>query len=196
MNSPLSEYLEYYTECYDPNFAVLVTGDWGLGKTFQVKKALGEEKIYYVSLFGINSIDELHSSILALMFPKQTELKKIYGRLREISVGLGGFYSLGSLLPGLASAILRQNVKNDRVLVFDDLERSGITLGDTLGVINTYVEHHNCRVVVIAHDEKISNEFNTVKEKIFGQTVQIEPQIRDAFEKFCSRISGKKTFSL
>lgn len=192
MSSDLVEYLKYYKECYNPGYAVLVTGEWGSGKTHQVKNCIGENEIYYASLFGIDNIADLHATVLASMFPKQSKLKRIYGRLRDISIALGGVYAIGSILPSLANAVLRQHIKNDRILVFDDLERSGLALKETLGVINTYVEHHSCRVIVIAHDKEIEKNFREVKEKIFGQTIRVEPQNEEAFTKFCGQISGRK----
>ena len=50
--SHLQDYLEYYCSLEVPQYAVLVTGDWGTGKTYQVRKILPKDKAYYVSLFG------------------------------------------------------------------------------------------------------------------------------------------------
>lgn len=38
--TPLESYLAYYEARHKPGYAVLVTGAWGVGKTFQVQKAL------------------------------------------------------------------------------------------------------------------------------------------------------------
>lgn len=57
-----------------------------------------------------------------------------------------------------------------------------------LGVINKYVEHHLCRVVVIAHDEKLVHEIQEAKEKIFGQTIMVEPDVQSAFTAFLDDI--------
>ena len=98
---------------------------------------------------------------------------------------MGGLYSLARIIPGITKAIIRQEIKPDRTLVFDDLERCGLNLKDILGVINIYVEHHGCRVVVISHEGKLNEEFQQTKEKLFGQTIKVEPQAAKAFDAFC-----------
>ena len=67
----LESYLEYYLSLESPGFAVLVKGPWGTGKTFQVKKFIPEAKRYYVSLFGVDSIEQLHKEVYAAAFPMQ-----------------------------------------------------------------------------------------------------------------------------
>ena len=43
-NSHLIQYLDYYIKLENPGYAVMVTGDWGVGKTYQVKKYFGLKK--------------------------------------------------------------------------------------------------------------------------------------------------------
>ncbi|MEM8290851.1 P-loop NTPase fold protein, partial [Morganella morganii] len=65
MNSNLKNYLDYYTKLENPGYALLITGGWGSGKTYQINKYFERKKddICYVSLFGINSIQDIYSSI-------------------------------------------------------------------------------------------------------------------------------------
>lgn len=188
MPTHLEDYLAYYKKCDFPGYAVLVTGEWGTGKTYQVKDALAENEIYYVSLFGLQSADEAHSAVLAAMDPTLSEAKNIISHLGKTAREMGGIFALGGLIPRVMNNSLLKKVATDRTLVFDDLERSGINLRDTLGVINMYVEHYGCRVVVIAHDEKLVVRFHNEKEKIFGQTIKIEPNIAKAYSNFCSAL--------
>lgn len=189
--SHLQTYLEYYCSCVEPRYAVLVTGEWGTGKTYQVRKILPDEKAYYVSLFGLNSTDDVVSAVYAAMFPIKARIRNMAANVGEMGAeisGLGSF-AVNGLTAGLVGAFLRQEVRNDRPIIFDDLERCGLSTKETLGIINLYVEHHGCRVIVIAHDEKLAEEFGEAKEKIFGQTIRIEPQILAAFSDFQSELS-------
>ncbi|WP_445500780.1 hypothetical protein [Microvirga sp. G4-2] len=189
--SHLESYLAYYTSCKDPRYAVLVTGDWGTGKTFQVRKALPDDKAYYVSLFGLNSTDDIVAAVYAAMFPGKARIKNIADSIGEMSAEVSGLGSLAvsGLTSGLVGAFLRQEVSTDKPIIFDDLERCGLGPKETLGIINLYVEHHGCRVIVIAHDEKLTEEFGETKEKIFGQTIRVEPQLEEAFSDFLSELS-------
>jgi hypothetical protein len=86
------------------------------------------------------------------------------------------------------NAIFKRDIKPDRTLIFDDLERSDLGLKDVLGAINSYVEQQGFRVIVIAHEDKMTAKFRKMKEKTFGQTNKVQPQMDQAFETFLSTI--------
>lgn len=179
--SHLKEYLDYYKTLSNPGYGVLVTGDWGSGKTHQVKEILNPNEMHYISLFGIQTTEEIYSSVFAKMYPGRSAAKDI----ANASNGSGaGPVNLGGLLSGVANAIIRESVNNDKIIVFDDLERSSVNTNDLLGAFNKYVEHHSCRVIVLAHDKKIAEEFKGIKEKVFGQTIAVIPQTSKAFDAF------------
>ena len=92
----------------------------------------------------------------------------------------------------LAENNYAQKIDTSKIIVFDDLERSKIDLQAKLGIINFYVEHCGCAVIVIAHDDKITKEFDESKEKVFGQTIRILPKIDDALHSFVSAFSKNK----
>ncbi|MGB3389317.1 MAG: hypothetical protein WBA88_15170 [Pseudaminobacter sp.] len=188
--SHLKEYLDYYRSRKEPHYAVLVTGDWGTGKTYQVRQAIPAEEAYYVSLFGLNSADDVIAAVYTAMFPAKAWVKKIADGVGDMTAEVPGLGSLAvsGLTSGLVGAFLRQEVRNDKPIIFDDLERCGLGVKETLGIINLYVEHHGCCVVVIAHDQKLAEEFSEAKEKIFGQTIRVEPQVLAAFDDFYSAL--------
>lgn len=192
MSTHLENYLEYYVGLKEPGFAVLVTGDWGTGKTYQVTKAIIEGSSHYISLNGMQKPDEVHMAVLAKMNPNIFRAKKLFKGATKAAKDVGGLLSLSGLIPGMANAALQHDIKQDKVLIFDDLERCSIPLKDILGVINQYVEHNGCRVVVIAHDQKMAEEFKKQKEKVFGQTIRVEPQNEDAFIAFLKKIPNGK----
>jgi hypothetical protein len=182
----LASYLAYYKTLQKPRFAVLVTGDWGSGKTYQVGQSLPKAECYYVSLFGLGTTDDIVSAVYASMFPVKAKIRSAAQGVSETTAEVPGIGSLAvnGLTSALVGAFLRQEVKTDKPIVFDDLERSGLNVKETLGAINLYVEHHGCRVVVIAHDEKLAETFVEAKEKLFGQTIRVEPQVESAFAEF------------
>lgn len=185
MKTHLEEYLGYYKGLDDPGYAVLVTGDWGVGKTHQVRNCLSVDEHHYVSLFGLTSTDEIHAAVLAAVDPKLARVDEVLTGIGKATANMGGIYSLpGTIVPQMISDSLRQKIKPDKPLVFDDLERSCLKLKDLLGVINTYVEHYKLRVIVVTHEEKLRKKFEKSKEKLFGQTILVSPQVDEAFEKF------------
>ncbi|WP_420169959.1 P-loop NTPase fold protein, partial [Morganella morganii] len=44
MNSNLKNYLDYYTKLENPGYALLITGGWGSGKTYQINKYFERKK--------------------------------------------------------------------------------------------------------------------------------------------------------
>lgn len=191
----LKEYIKHYVTLIDPGYAVLVTGEWGVGKTYQVKSCFPEGTAIYVSLFGLQSVEELHSEVIGSAFP----ITSIFGagleRITEATAAMKGPWALTSLIPQVFNSALKRDLQPTATLIFDDLERSNLKLKDILGAINFYVEHRGFRVVVVAHDEKLTGKFLSMKEKTFGQTIRVKPETDQALSEFIGRFSDKPELS-
>lgn len=204
-NNYLEEYIEYYCYINKPGYAVLVTGAWGVGKTFQVKKFFKDRKenkqAYYVSLFGIKSAEDIISSVYVAMCPKKTMIKDALQKAEDISNRISNFVDFGLLgfTASLAGAFLRQEISIDKPLIFDDIERCGVNLKEILGIINLYTEHHGCNVIVIANEGELEgdvegegkSEFSKSKEKTFGKTIIVKSDVNAAYNAFIELISEK-----
>ncbi|MFO1104006.1 MAG: P-loop NTPase fold protein [Methylocystis sp.] len=198
VNAHLENYLDYYQTLEAPRFAVLITGEWGTGKTYLVGKRLclqGEDaKAIYVSLFGLKTAEDVVATIYAEMHPSehklQENIEKVGEAFKGVSVAGFGVGGAGSAFASLISAKLRKEVDASKTIVLDDLERSEISAKVLLGIINHYVEHYFCRVVVIAHDEKLVQGIKDAREKIFGQTIRVEPDLESAYKVFLAEIKA------
>lgn len=106
---------------------------------------------------------------------------------------MGDKFALAGFANSLFNVFLRQRLKPDKIIIFDDLERSSLwpdNKKELLGAINYYVEHQGFRVLVICHDEKIEGQLTELKEKTFGHTIKVEPQINSAISYFLDDIQG------
>lgn len=193
--SQLKEYLSYYKSLQFPGYAVLVTGAWGAGKTHQVKKALKKSERYYVSLFGLESRADIEAALLSEADPDLNSKKSGLNWTIKTAKEVGGLYSLVGVLPSAINALLRIELDPDKVIIFDDLERCNIDPKTLFGIINWFVEHHGSKVVVIAHDDKLQDSLNEQKEKLFGQTIDVEPQLVTAFFVFLNDIRDSNFIS-
>ncbi|MDO6788758.1 hypothetical protein Q4589_14280 [Cobetia marina] len=191
MPSALGDYIGYYRTLSKPGYAVLVTGEWGVGKTYQVLKLFEEDERYYISLFGIGSIEQIDAEVVALCNPVLSRLSVGIEQAGQAANNLGGGFVFSSLSSAAFNAVFKKSVNPDRVLIFDGLERSLLDMGDLLGVINQYVEHHGFCVIVIAHDKKIIDDISSVKEKVFGQTLRVELKADDAYDAFILLVDSK-----
>ncbi|MDE9494714.1 KAP family NTPase [Xenorhabdus bovienii] len=191
--------MEIYSSKRNPGYAILITGEWGVGKTHIIKKHFREEDIYYISLFGIKSSNEIHEALFAKMHPLKNITNKAYKKLTS-TLRIGNItLNLSDLGDSFINQFIKDKVKNDKVIIFDDLERTSMSIKEIFGVINEYVEHHKCRVIVIAHNHELEKprkpdeDFKKMKEKIFGNTIRIQPNTEEAFNSFIESKIHKKT---
>lgn len=188
-NKHIEEYLDYYFD-QKKNFqyAVLLNGAWGSGKTWFVKQYLEKKedqgkKICYVSLNGVSKtsmIDEaIFKSIHPILGSKGSKLagQILKGTLKAtVKIDLdGNGKSDGSASGSVPKIELPDYLKiNDNfILVFDDLERCELKKEEVLGYINYFVEQENIKTLIVSNEEEISKEnkeFARKKEKLIGAT--------------------------
>ena len=195
-NEKLASYISYYKNLKNPKYAVLVKGEWGVGKTHLINQLLKEDERFYISLFGLTTVQEVHSAIFVKMYPKRSFAKNLFNWFGNSSMKANEFtLSIGPLIGNIANAIIKEKVDNSKLIVFDDLERCSIKLSDLFGVVNKYVEHHGCKVIVIAHDEKLKAHLTDKKEKIFGQIIKVSPDVDGAFKHFIEKSKTPYAFN-
>lgn len=176
LNSNISSYLNRFVEYSNPQYAVMLTGDWGSGKTHFInewientKKIEGKKyKPMYISLYGMQSISELRNNINRQLHPILTSafvkgMKKVANgfakTLIKCDFGEEGnpvevSYEL-DLLP-LFQTDNKEIQASGKILVFDDLERCHINRIELLGFINFFVEHCGCKVILLCNEEKMT----------------------------------------
>ncbi|MBU1393010.1 MAG: KAP family NTPase [Gammaproteobacteria bacterium] len=212
INANVSKYLSYYYQLpYSPEYAVLLKGNWGAGKTWFVKNGLKENdnKYLYVSLYGVTSFDEIANTFFEQLHPflsskgMQLTSKIFKGAIKAaIRVDLDGDgkpdASINSTIPEIKLPDYLTNTDN-HILVFDDLERCSMDIADVMGYINHFVEHQGYKVIVLANEDeifKVDKKYSTVKEKLFGKTFKIKADVKSALTLFINEIgtSDVKSF--
>ncbi|MBR3744155.1 MAG: hypothetical protein IKN31_03495 [Bacteroidales bacterium] len=74
----------------------------------------------------------------------------------------------------------------NRILVFDDLERCLVPTEQLFGILNQFTEHSNCKVILIANEEKLvakageNAHYSQIKEKLVGQTFKFDVEVSDS----------------
>ncbi|TCJ24701.1 hypothetical protein E0X81_01750 [Halomonas sp. GDM18] len=188
MANSLTTYLDYYNSLSKPGYAVLVTGEWGVGKTYQVLNHIKKKDRYYISLFGVGSVEQIDAEMVALCNPKLSKLSSSFGAVSNAATNLGGAFSFANIPSSAFNAVFKQNIRPDRVLIFDDFERSALSVKLLLGVVNQYVEHYGFQVIIIAHDEDLKESVRFYKEKVIGQTIEVTANCSDVYNTFCSNL--------
>lgn len=167
------------------NYAILIDGDWGCGKTYFVKEYLidkienheknkeKEDKSYkcrrvvYISLYGVKSADDVTKQIfmesyLAKTGKAKNVLKKgteVAGKLLpvafDVMTSFTGVKADNDKVLGVINDFL--TIKNS-ILIFDDLERCDCPVNEMLGYINGFVEHEELKVILVANQKEIGKE--------------------------------------
>ena len=80
------------------------------------------------------------------------------------------------------------------IYVFDDLERTMMPIHEVMGYINTFVEHSDCKVIIIANEAEIKDDqlddYQLRKEKVVGRTLEVQPAFDDALEYFLGEVDN------
>lgn len=159
----LKEELDFYIENKDVKYAILVSGEWGCGKTYVLKeKYLNEKNIFdkkpiYISLNGLSCISEVKNKILI-----ESLGDSVLGKIKPL-VGLGSLFiekqTNGKIknTESIYYLFLEKFQKiNNIIILFDDLERCKIDITEILGFINELVEHNKVKAILIADENKIN----------------------------------------
>lgn len=217
-NKIVLQALNDYLHLENPGYGVLIKGAWGCGKSFFIKKwkesiekgILDDEdeeavhlKPIYVTLNGVSNIGQIDEALK-----------------REISPFLHGKFmkGLGKALKFAASVALRFNVdangdgnpeqmvctidpktllefdptkvKGQRIIIFDDIERAKLPIGEVLGYINYFVEQVGCHVVMVGdvRNVKDTESFKLIKEKTIGHEYRVEAETEAALTDFINEI--------
>lgn len=218
-NSHIVDYLKYYY-CLPsaPNYAILVKGQWGSGKTWLVKNSLEDEKCetqkdtpyIYVSLYGVESYGDIENLVFQQLHPiLSSKPMRFTGQLLKgllkasVKLDLDGDGradgSVNGAIPDIHLPEYLSNTK-DMILVFDDLERCSMNMDSILGYINIFVEHQGRKVVVIANETELSkikehnHDYIRVKEKLIGRTFEVTPQIGSVFSSVLNELELSDIF--
>ena len=101
--------VDYVRLEHAPHYAVLVTGPWGIGKTYVVRRCLDEAKLengyYYVSLFGAETKSDIDAAIFKAVHPAMTgKAARVGGAVLKSVLKFGGVesdLSLEKILDGI-----------------------------------------------------------------------------------------------
>lgn len=183
------EELEYYCNIEEPVGALMLTGEWGCGKTYLINteliQRLKKTHIFLrISLFGVMSIEEVKEEVQKKWLNEcingidntgkvASALNKYGGSLKGVAKNVNEFMPdpVKNIVNGVFSINVLDFVKIENkigdkkvVLIFDDLERACISTTDLLGCINEYCENLGFSTIIVANEDKIqSGDENNIK---------------------------------
>ena len=216
MNENIVNFLNGYMMNPNPQYAVLLKGKWGCGKTHFINHWIGAcqkqdavDKVLepvYVSLYGLSETKQIKTAINRVLYPI------LYGKAAKAGKTLLNFmaaivlkcdvdldkdgnsdFSMNSELDLLSIFKSEdEQVKKGNLLIFDDLERCDIPMKKLLGFLNYFVEQCHCHLIIIGDEDKITEGenkkiFGDFKEKTIGREFEIDMDIHSALDSFVNQ---------
>nr|WP_171047031.1 hypothetical protein [Pedobacter ureilyticus] len=178
--------------------ALLVTGDWGSGKTYYMKNVLfpqieANTKMtpIIVSLYGVTDKNSIANKVLFAYLDKvgknsplsAATLAKGAHKALESFTWLKKFVDVNKLFVGSGEDLFRLLPKDDLLICFDDLERLSdkINNEDFLGMVNELVENKGNKVIIIANEGVIDGGIK-FKEKTIEKTIHFTNDLSSIFD--------------
>lgn len=209
MNDNLIKIISQYLEI-ETNYAVIINGDYGIGKTHFFKQDLSQkikeislpknnEKKYtpiHISLFGLKTLEEIQTAIFVELYPilKNKNVKLAAGIGKSIIRGIAQLNNAGDIDKYIGDITQDPNDwlnYDELVICFDDLDRKSQTLDirDIFGFINSLVENQGVKILIIANEEQlIKDEYysSKLREKVIGVSVMFAPDPSKIFDQIIS----------
>lgn len=179
-----------------------ITGQWGVGKTYTWQRLLSEDqkagkvrlaRYAYVSLFGLNSLEELKQAVFENTIAL-TDLKRgpsLDTLTRALEQGARKGFGFARNLPLVQSYVGNAGgavflMVRKQIVCIDDFERSGAELRarDVLGLISLLREQRECKVVLLLNSGQLQGaekeEFDSQLEKVADSIIDFRPTPTEA----------------
>lgn len=179
-NDELNRYILHYLKEDRTKSAIMLTAGWGTGKSYYIQNELipflgKEENDSYpcivVSLYGLKSVGEISKSLYL-----ESRMKFLTKNSEGITTGK---FAVKTVVKGITSFFgvdlskseeelqeLYQSIDlSGKLIIFEDIERSGIDILDVLGYVYNLVEENGVKVLLVANEDEILKYFDSKPDK-------------------------------
>ena len=187
--------IKTYLNRANTQYAIMIDGDWGTGKTYFYKTdILPLVKDYhsiYISLYGLETIQDIENELFKSISLKDQGLLADGAAVSD-EVRLGGS---GYAVQALINRWKKESIVSGRpfVLCLDDLERWQGNISVCLSYINKLVEHENAKCILIGNISHFTGgdqeTFENAREKTIAHIYRLENKIDVVVDAAFSLIS-------
>jgi len=217
MNEDITERIEQYLYL-DTNYAIIINGDYGIGKTHYIKNDLfpkvkelnvpnkeKDEKFLpiLISLFGAKSIEEIQNQIFIELYPilKSKGVKIAAGLTNSVLKYLGN--DLKDILAETGASGNNLSDYSKILICIDDIDRKAkeLDLKEVFGFVNNLVENFGAKIILIANEDELRKEINVdrdnyslLREKVIGISVSFSANVSEIYDEIIkSKYQEKNT---
>lgn len=166
----LNQYILHYLTEDKTKSAIMLTAPWGSGKSFYIQNELkpflekeenGSHKCLVVSLYGLKELSEISKALYLesrAKFLNNNSEKMETGKLatKTILKGVTSFLGIDLSHSDEDMQKLFESIDlSGKLIILEDLERSGIDILEVLGYVNNLVEQDGVKVLLVANEEEI-----------------------------------------
>lgn len=167
-NDKLNHYIKHYIEKDKTGRAIMLTGSWGIGKSYYIKNELmpfltenGGHQCIVVSLYGLSSLSEISKAIYLEARVKKLKFESEAGKAtllvaKTLLKGLAGQIGLDLNADEKDLQALYQSVDlSNKLIVIEDVERTQIDILELLGYVNSLCEQDAVKVLMVTNEKEI-----------------------------------------
>ena len=186
-NTHLTTYMADYLAGPARGYAVLLSGPWGSGKTHLIRTKIvpNNSSTLYISVNGVADAQEVRQRLAYAAYPLLGD--KTVQALGSIAKSVLGVFRFKTEIK------IEDVVDLDQFdsIIVDDLERSILPITQLFGILNELVEYDQKKIIVIANEHELhkNENYKTIKEKLIGFTLAIEPDEESAILSLKTDIS-------
>ncbi len=206
MNEDITDRIEQYLYL-DTNYALIINGDYGIGKTHYIKNELfpkvkilnvpnteKEEKFLpiLISLFGAKSIEEIQNQIFIELYPilKSKGIKIAAVLTNSVLKYLGN--DLKDILAETGASGNNLSDYGKILICIDDIDRKAkeLDLKEVFGFVNNLVENFGAKIILIANEDELRKESNIdrdnyslLREKVIGISISFSTDIDNIYDQ-------------
>ncbi len=192
MDSKYTEFIENYLINDKTKSAIMLTGDWGTGKSYYIQNVLKpyleskqDDQCIIISLYGLNDVNDISKAIYFEVRAKKLRTKIVKFKFLQKAESQEGAKIAGkTVLKGIASFFNIDLSSNDedlqrlyesldlskKLIILEDLERTNIPIKDVLGYVNNLVEQDGIKVLLVANEREILKSEEYAVENAKGES--------------------------
>ena len=178
--------------------SILVDGPWGCGKTYEIRKFIQKRKskCIYVSLFGLETIDEINTEIYRQSHKCRIKMARLSNAISKAVSPIQYVSNVADALAFQLNEIDVSKIKKSKIVIIDDLERLSkqIEYKDLVGYLNKLLMNE-VRIICLVSLENLGNDLSRLndflefREKVFDSCLTINQQPTDVLNDIFSKYS-------
>ena len=162
--------------------AIMLTGEWGSGKSYYIKNTLKpflatyKHKCAVVSLYGLTDVSEISKAIYVELrtIKKATESEvgntaKVVGKIvgKTLINGLVSKigFDIGNISEDDFQKVYDSIDLSEKLIILEDVERTHIDMVVLLGYINNMCENDGVKVLLVTNENELIHTYTEITEE-------------------------------